>query len=74
MSKIVKFTLLSLLSLGLMAYIVYAMFFLSVPDDEERCVAVELAVKKDNGASAFVDAGDIEKMLKNANVYPKGML
>ena len=74
MSKIVNFTLLSLLSLGLMAYIVYAMFFLSVPDDEERCVAVELAVAKDNGASAFVDAGDIEKMLKNANVYPKGML
>lgn len=74
MSKIVNFTLLSLLSLGLMAYFVYAMFFLSVPDDEERCVAVELAVAKDNGASAFVDAGDIEKMLKNANVYPKGML
>ena len=74
MSKIVKFTVLSLLSLGLMTYIVYAMFFLSGPDEEERCTAVELTVEKDNGSSMFVDAGDIEKILKNANVYPKGML
>ena len=74
MSKIVKFTVLSLLSLGLMTYVVYAMFFLSGPDEEERCTAVELTVEKDNGSSMFVDAGDIEKILKNANVYPKGML
>ena len=74
LSKIVKFTVLSLLSLGLMTYIVYAMFFLSGPDEEERCTAVELTVEKDNGSSMFVDAGDIEKILKNANVYPKGML
>ena len=74
MSKIVKFTVLSLLSLGLMTYGVYAMFFLSGPDEEERCTAVELTVEKDNGSSMFVDAGDIEKILKNANVYPKGML
>lgn len=74
MSKIVKFTVLSLLSLGLMIYVVYAMFFLSGPDEEERCTAVELTVEKDNGSSMFVDAGDIEKILKNANVYPKGML
>lgn len=74
MSKIVKFTVLSLLSLGLMTYIIYAMFFLSGPDEEERCLAVELTVEKDKGASMFVDAKDIEKMLKNANVYPKGML
>ena len=57
-----------------MTYIVYAMFFLSGPDEEERCSAVELTVEKDNGASMFVDAKDIENMLKNANVFPKGML
>ena len=50
------------------------MFFLSRPDEEERCTAVELTVEQDNGSSMFVDAGDIEKILKNANVYPKGML
>lgn len=74
MSKLAKFTVLSLLSLGLMAYVVYAMFFLSGPDDEERCSVVELTVEKADGALMFVDGEDIEKMLKNANVYPKGML
>ena len=74
MSKIVKFTVLSLLSLGLVAYVAYAMLFLSGPDEEERCSAVELIVKKGDDASLFVDEKDIEKMLKNANVYPKGML
>ena len=74
MSKAVKFTVLSLLSLVLVAYVAYAMLFLSKPDGDERCVAVELIVKKGNDASLFVDEKDIEKMLKNANVYPKGML
>lgn len=73
-SKAVKFTVLSLLSLGLMAYVAYAMLFLSQPDAEERCSAVELIVKKGSNASLFVDEKDIEQMLKNANVYPKGML
>lgn len=74
MSKFVKFTVLSLLSLGLMAYVVYAMFFLSGPDEEERCSAVELTVEETKGALMFVETKDIEQMLRNANVYPKGML
>jgi len=74
MSKAVKFTVLSLLALVLIAYVAYAMLFLSQPDGEERCAAVELIVKKGNDASLFVDEKDIEQMLKNANVYPKGML
>ena len=64
MSKAVKFTVLSLLSLVLVAYVAYAMLFLSKPDGDERCVAVELIVKKGNDASLFVDEKDIEKMLK----------
>jgi len=74
MSKVVKFTVLSLLSLGLVAYVAYAMLFLSGPDEEERCSAVELIVKKGDNTSLFVDEKDIEKILKNANAYPKGML
>ena len=74
MSKLVKFTLVSLLTLGLMAYVIYAVFFLSGPDEEERCSAVELVVEKDDEASMFVDEKDIETILKNANMYPKGML
>ena len=74
MSKAVKFTVLSLLSLVLVAYVAYAMLFLSQPDGDERCAAVELIVKKGDDASLFVDEKDIEQMLKNANMYPKGML
>lgn len=71
--KIVKITLVSLLTLGLVAYMAYAMLFLSGPDENEKCVAVELAVKQDAQA-AFIDKKDIEDMLKAAHVYPTGML
>lgn len=72
-SKIVKVSVLSLLSLGLVAYVVYAMIFLSGPDEDERCVAVELQVEQD-AESMFVDGKEVEEMLKNARMYPKGML
>ena len=73
LKKIAKFTVLSLLSLGLVAYVAYAMVFLSGPDDDEKCTAVELIVKEDS-KFMFIDEKDIENMLKNAHVYPKGML
>ena len=47
MSKLVKFTLVSLLTLGLMAYVIYAVFFLSGPYEEGRCSAVALVVEKE---------------------------
>lgn len=72
-SKLIKVSLVSLLVVGLVAYIIYAMIFLSGVDEEERCVAVELIVKQDEKAM-FVDEKDIEELLKNAHVYPKGML
>lgn len=71
--KIVKFTLVALLTLGLGVYIAYAMLFLSKPDENEKCVAVELTVKQDE-KSAFIDKKDIEDILKAAHVYPAGML
>ena len=64
-SKIVKFTMVSLLALGLVAYVGYAILFLSGPDKEELCSAVELIVKEDE-QSLFVGKEDIENMLKNA--------
>lgn len=73
LKKIAKFTLVSILSLGLVAYVAYAMIFLSGPDDDERCTALELIVKGDS-KSMFINEKDIENMLKNAHVYPKGML
>ena len=73
MSKIVKVTMVSLLAFGLVAYVAYAMIFMSGPDEEEKCVAVELQMEQES-SSVFVDEKEIEEMLKNAHVYPKGML
>ena len=71
--KIFKVALMSLLFIGVSAYVVYAMLVLSEPDENEICADVELIVKQ-NSALRFVDEEEMEKMLKNANVYPKGML
>lgn len=71
--KIIKFTLLSLLSVGLVVYVIYAMLFLSAPDENARCVDVELIVKQDSEVQ-FLGVSDVENLLKDAHVYPKGML
>ena len=47
MSKMMKITLVSLLTIGLVSYVVYAMIFLSGPDDDEKCMSMELIVKQD---------------------------
>ena len=73
MSKMMKITLVSLLTIGLVSYVVYAMIFLSGPDDDEKCMSMELIVKQDS-RSMFVNGADVEQMLKRAHVYPKGML
>lgn len=71
--KIIKISLVSLLFLGIVAYVVYATMFLSEPAPDEKCVAVELKVKQ-NPQAKFVDEKEVETMLKNAHVYPKGMM
>ena len=72
-NKIIKVTLLSLLSVGLAVYVAYAMLFLSAPDENARCADVELIVKQ-NTETPFLVASDVENLLKEAHVYPKGML
>lgn len=71
--KMVKVTLVSLLLVGLVGYVAYAMLFLSKPDEDEKCMAVDLVVKQDS-KSVFIDEKGIEEMLKSAHLYPKGML
>lgn len=71
--KILKITLVAVLAIGLVGYVAYAMLFLSGPDENERCVAVELLVKQDE-KSAFIDKQDIETMLKHAKLFPTGKL
>lgn len=71
--KVIKISLVSLLFLGIVGYVVYASAFLSQPASDEKCTAVELIVKRGSQAK-FVDEQEVETMLKNAHVYPKGML
>jgi len=71
--KIIKIALVSLFALGIMVYLVYAMLFLTQPDDEEVCVDVELLISQDADA-LFIDKKGIEDLLKNSHVYPKGLL
>lgn len=70
-AKITKIILVSLLVLGLIAYVVYAMILMRKPDPQARCVDVELVVKK-NPSARFVDEKEVETILRNAGLYPKG--
>ena len=63
--KILKITLVSLLFLGVVMYVAYAMLFLSGPDEDEKCTTVELLVKQ-NDSSKFVDEKEVEDMLKRS--------
>lgn len=72
-TKILKIILVSILFLGLLAYVVYAMVAMSNPDPEARCNEVQLVVKK-NPHARFIDEKEVETMLRNAGLYPKGEL
>lgn len=51
----------------------FAMIGMSHPDPEARCTSVQLTVKK-NPKARFVDEKEVEEMLRNAGLYPKGEL
>lgn len=72
-AKILKIVFVSLFSLCIMTYMVYAMLFLSHPDEEEICEDVEMIVNQDVN-TLFFNKKDVEDLLKKAQVYPKGML
>jgi cell division protein FtsQ len=71
--KYIKFSAIVLLLLGLIAYLLFAMFTMTEPDPEERCKEVELVVSK-NSKVDFVDSKSMEALLKSHNLYPKGKL
>ena len=72
-AKIIKIVLISLLFIGLIAYVVFAMITMHKPDPEARCTQVELVVKK-NPSARFIDEKQVETILRNAGLYPKGEL
>lgn len=71
--KILKIVLVAILFIGLLGYVVYAMVAMSTPDPEERCSDVQLVVKK-NPKARFIDEKEVENILRNAGLYPKGEL
>lgn len=71
--KVVKIALLSLLAVGLLAYMVYASLFLTQPDKEELCREVELIVAQ-GPQTKFFSEKEVETLLKDAHLYPQGML
>ena len=72
-SKVIKVILMLLLAIGLVVYVVCASLFLSKPDAEEKCQAVELIVKQ-GAESSFMEKEEVESILKHARIYPTGML
>lgn len=68
--KLLKFTLVALLTLAIAAYLVIAMTSMTTPDPEEVCVEVMLDIKE-NPKANFIDRGEIITQLKKANLYPK---
>lgn len=71
--KILKILLISILFLGLIAYVVYAMLTMTKSDPQVRCADVQLVVKK-NPSARFIDEKEVETILRNAGLYPKGEL
>lgn len=51
----------------------YAMITMTKANPEARCREVQLVVKK-NPSARFVDEKEVEMMLRNAGLYPKGEL
>lgn len=72
-TKILKIIFVSLLFVGLIGYVAYAMITMRQPDPEARCKDVQLVVKK-NPSARFIDEKEVETMLRNAGLYPKGEL
>ena len=71
--QIFKIILFVVLFVGVVAYITYAMLGLSGGDPKEICTELSLVVEE-NPHADFINAQQVEKMLKDANVYPKGKL
>ncbi len=71
--KYIKALAIILILLGLIAYVVFAMFVMTSPDPEEKCLDVELVVDESTKVK-FIDATQVEKMLRKKHLYPKGRL
>lgn len=76
MSKVkryIKYSVVTVIFLAVAAYIVYAVLVMSAPDPEERCTDVELVINRNSGP-VFISDKDVNDILQNRHIYPKGRL
>ena len=71
--RFIKALAIILLLIGLVAYVLFAMFNMSAPDPDERCEDVELVINKD-ARVAFIDSTQVDRLLHKHHMYPKGKL
>ncbi len=71
--RFIKTVVIILLLIGLITYVIFAMFNMSSPNPDERCEDVELSIDED-ARVAFVDSIQLDKLLRKHHMYPKGKL
>ena len=69
--KILKIILQTLLLLGTLAYIVFAIVKVSRPTEEMVCTGVEYQIA-DSGSTALINKAEIERYLAKYKISPKG--
>ena len=69
--KVLKIAGICVLIVGICAYLIFAMIDFNTPREEKACSGVLLTI--DNSTpSAFIDANEIIRILKEKNLYPQG--
>ena len=73
LKKGITILMVSILCLGVVAYVVYAMIVASTPSPDDKCKKLELAIEQ-NRHAGFITNEVIENELRKAGVYPKDRL
>ena len=73
LKKGITILMVSILCLGVVAYVVYAMIVASTPSPDDKCKKLELVIEQ-NRHAGFITNEVIENELRKAGVYPKDRL
>jgi len=73
LKKGIMILLATILCLGVVAYVVYAMIVASMPSLDDKCTRIELTIEQ-NLHAGFITNEVIENELRKAGVYPKDRL
>ena len=73
LKKGIMILLATILCLGVVAYVVYAVVVASMPSPDDKCTRIELTIEQ-NLHAGFITNEVIENELRKAGVYPKDRL